>query len=158
MRSCGGILWGGLCSAGHLWADNNDGKTSCQSIAASWNTSRQLIYLTNSAPNKIKISSVLHRPGSNDKWPMTNWQFNNSWHLLISILQVKDLAATKYNYTFGKGEVVSTFVAAFYDAVLLYALALNKTLQEAEDPRGQLNGASIISNMKNRSFQGNILY
>ncbi|XP_075984818.1 atrial natriuretic peptide receptor 1-like [Anticarsia gemmatalis] len=68
--------------------------------------------------------------------------------------RVKALAATKYNYTFGKDEVVSTFVAAFYDAVLLYALALNDTLREAENPRGQLDGAAVIRNMWNRTFQG----
>ncbi|KAJ8711871.1 hypothetical protein PYW08_008825 [Mythimna loreyi] len=68
--------------------------------------------------------------------------------------QVKILAATKYNYTFGKGEVVSTFVAAFYDAVLLYALALNDTLRDAENPRGPLDGAAVIRKMWNRTFQG----
>ncbi|KAJ0172113.1 hypothetical protein K1T71_012086 [Dendrolimus kikuchii] len=68
--------------------------------------------------------------------------------------QVKELAATKYNYTFGKGEVVSTFVAAFYDAVLLYALALNDTLNQAHDPRGTLDGAAVLRNMWNRTFQG----
>ncbi|CAH0678051.1 unnamed protein product [Spodoptera exigua] len=68
--------------------------------------------------------------------------------------QVKVLAATKYNYTFGKGEVVSTFVAAFYDAVLLYALALNDTLRDVEDPRGPLDGAAVIRKMWNRTFQG----
>ncbi|XP_052756283.1 atrial natriuretic peptide receptor 1 isoform X4 [Galleria mellonella] len=67
--------------------------------------------------------------------------------------QVKELAATKYNYTFGKGEVVSTFVGAFYDAVLLYALALNDTLREA-DSKGPLDGAAVIKNMWNRTFQG----
>ncbi|XP_041982760.1 atrial natriuretic peptide receptor 1 isoform X2 [Aricia agestis] len=68
--------------------------------------------------------------------------------------QVKELAATKYNYTFGKGEVVSTFVAAFYDAVLLYALALNDTMAQAEFPNGQLDGAAVIRNMWSRTFQG----
>ncbi|CAK1594039.1 unnamed protein product [Parnassius mnemosyne] len=68
--------------------------------------------------------------------------------------KVKELAATKYNYTFGKGEMVSTFVAAFYDAVLLYALALNDTLSQSDDPRGQLDGAAVIRNMWNRTFQG----
>ncbi|KAL0868345.1 hypothetical protein ABMA27_007864 [Loxostege sticticalis] len=68
--------------------------------------------------------------------------------------RVKDLAATKYNYTFGKGEVVSTFVAAFYDAVLLYALALNDTLQQASNTTGPLDGAAVIKNMWNRTFQG----
>ena len=64
------------------------------------------------------------------------------------------MAATIYNYTFGKGEVVSTFVAAFYDAVLLYALALNDTLRDAENPRGPLDGAAVIRKMWNRTFQG----
>ncbi|XP_030020680.1 atrial natriuretic peptide receptor 1 isoform X3 [Manduca sexta] len=68
--------------------------------------------------------------------------------------QVKELAATKYNYTFGKDEVVSTFVAAFYDAVLLYALALNDTLRQAADPRGHVDGAAVMRNMWNRTFQG----
>lgn len=66
------------------------------------------------------------------------------------------MAATKYNYTFGKGEVVSTFVAAFYDAVLLYALALNDTLKDAVDHGGQLDGAAVIKNMWNRTFQGKV--
>ncbi|XP_072933230.1 atrial natriuretic peptide receptor 1-like [Epargyreus clarus] len=68
--------------------------------------------------------------------------------------EVKELAATKYNYTFGKGEMVSTFVAAFYDAVLLYALALNDTLRQSHNPRGQLDGAAVIKNMWSRTFQG----
>ncbi|XP_059051758.1 atrial natriuretic peptide receptor 1-like isoform X2 [Achroia grisella] len=68
--------------------------------------------------------------------------------------QVKELAATKYNYTFGKGEVVSTFVGAFYDAVLLYALALNDTLRELDSTSGPLDGAAVIKNMWNRTFQG----
>ncbi|XP_026332130.1 atrial natriuretic peptide receptor 1 isoform X2 [Hyposmocoma kahamanoa] len=68
--------------------------------------------------------------------------------------QVKELAESKYNYTFGKGEVVSTFVAAFYDAVVLYALALNDTLQHVEEPGFTLAGARLISNMWNRTFQG----
>ncbi|KAL4713025.1 hypothetical protein ACJJTC_014659 [Scirpophaga incertulas] len=70
--------------------------------------------------------------------------------------QVKQLAATKYNYTFGKGEVVSTFVAAFYDAVLLYALALNATLEQASthNSSGPLDGPAVIKNMWNRTFQG----
>ncbi|XP_053615286.1 atrial natriuretic peptide receptor 1-like isoform X4 [Plodia interpunctella] len=68
--------------------------------------------------------------------------------------QVKQLAATKYNYTFGKEEMVSTFVAAFYDAVLLYALALNATLREVDITKGPLDGAAVIRNMWNRTFQG----
>lgn len=51
---------------------------------------------------------------------------------------------------------MSTFVAAFYDAVLLYALALNDTLRQSHDPRGQLDGAAVIKNMWNRTFQGKL--
>ncbi|KAI5645832.1 adenylate and guanylate cyclase catalytic domain-containing protein [Phthorimaea operculella] len=68
--------------------------------------------------------------------------------------KVKELAATKYNYTFGKEEVVSSFVAAFYDAVMLYALALNRTLQQAKDPYAPLNGTVIMQNMWKTSFSG----
>ncbi|CAG9793364.1 unnamed protein product [Diatraea saccharalis] len=68
--------------------------------------------------------------------------------------QVKELAARKYNYTFEKGEVVSTFVAAFYDAVLLYALALNATLEQTNNTSGSLDGVALIRNMWNRTFQG----
>jgi hypothetical protein len=73
------------------------------------------------------------------------------------IFQVKQLAATKYNYTFAKGEVVSTFVAAFYDAVLLYALALNATLEQANNTSGPLEGPAVIKNMWNRTFQGKLI-
>ncbi|GBP18433.1 Receptor-type guanylate cyclase gcy-28 [Eumeta japonica] len=73
--------------------------------------------------------------------------------VVIYYPMVKELAASKYNYTFAKGEAVSTFVAAFYDAVLLYALALNATLSDA-DPAKPLDGAAVLRQMWNRTFKG----
>ncbi|XP_068082292.1 atrial natriuretic peptide receptor 1 [Anabrus simplex] len=64
--------------------------------------------------------------------------------------EVKKLAQEKYNYSFGN-ESVSTFVTAFYDAVLLYSLALNETLQSGGTER---DGANITRRMWGRTFQG----
>lgn len=60
------------------------------------------------------------------------------------------MAKEKYNYTFGK-ESVSTFVTAFYDAVLLYGLALNETLARGGN---QSDGAAIVKAMWNKTFTG----
>lgn len=68
---------------------------------------------------------------------------------------VKELAATKHNYTFSDNEPVSTFVTAFYDAVLLYAYALNDSIKE--DPQTMyrpMNGTKITHLMWNRHFKG----
>jgi len=46
---------------------------------------------------------------------------------------------------------VNSFVGAFHDAVILYALALNDTLAEGEDPR---NGTAVTRRMWNRTFIG----
>jgi atrial natriuretic peptide receptor A len=46
---------------------------------------------------------------------------------------------------------MNNFISAFYDAVLLYAIALNETLKEGLDPR---NGRNITSKMWNRTFIG----
>ena len=46
---------------------------------------------------------------------------------------------------------MNNFISAFYDAVLLYAIALNETLGENLDPR---NGRNITSKMWNRTFVG----
>ena len=61
------------------------------------------------------------------------------------------LAVEKYNYSYGK-ESVSPYVTAFYDAVLLYALALNETLEMGG---AQTDGSEISRRMWNRSFEGN---
>lgn len=66
------------------------------------------------------------------------------------LFQVKRLAASKYNHTFGN-ESVSTFVTAFYDAVLLYGLALNETLAKGYN---QSDGEAIVRAMWNKTFSG----
>lgn len=48
---------------------------------------------------------------------------------------------------------VNSFVGAFHDAVILYALAVNETLADGLDPR---NGTEITRRMWNRSFQGKL--
>lgn len=48
---------------------------------------------------------------------------------------------------------MNNFISAFYDAVLLYAIALNETLKEGLDPR---NGRNITSQMWNRTFTGTV--
>lgn len=64
---------------------------------------------------------------------------------------MKKLAEEKYKYSFGN-ESVSPYVTAFYDAVLLYALALNETLEAGGS---QSNGTEISQKMWNRRFEGN---
>lgn len=64
--------------------------------------------------------------------------------------EVKRLAEERYNTTFNN-ESVSTFVTAFYDAVLLYSLALNETLN---DGGSELDGRAITKRMWGRQFKG----
>ncbi|KAG6800743.1 atrial natriuretic peptide receptor 1 isoform X1 [Apis mellifera caucasica] len=66
--------------------------------------------------------------------------------------EVKSLAQTKYNFTFGS-DSVSTFVTAFYDAVILYALALKESLPE-HPGRVNLDGGDLTRRMWGRSFKG----
>ncbi|XP_043518997.1 atrial natriuretic peptide receptor 1-like isoform X2 [Frieseomelitta varia] len=66
--------------------------------------------------------------------------------------EVKSLAQTRYNFTFGNNSV-STFVTAFYDAVLLYALALKESLPE-NPGRVNLDGGNLTRRMWGRSFKG----
>ncbi|KOC59164.1 Atrial natriuretic peptide receptor 1 [Habropoda laboriosa] len=66
--------------------------------------------------------------------------------------EVKALAQSKYNFTFGKNSV-STFVTAFYDAVLLYALALKESLPEHPGIMN-LDGGNLTRRMWGRSFKG----
>lgn len=69
---------------------------------------------------------------------------------MLIVSQVKRVAREKYNYHFGN-ESVSTFVTAFYDAVLLYGLALNETLAKGGN---QSDGAAIVRAMWNKTFLG----
>ncbi|KAL8621365.1 hypothetical protein ACOMHN_053386 [Nucella lapillus] len=66
---------------------------------------------------------------------------------------VKEKAEQMYsneNFTYGEEEV-NSFVGAFHDAVILYALALNESL-EAGIPIS--NGSEITQRMWNRTFEG----
>jgi atrial natriuretic peptide receptor A len=74
---------------------------------------------------------------------------DNREHLTFSD-EVKRLAEERYNMTFNN-ESVSTFVTAFYDAVLLYSLALNETLH---DGGSELDGRAITKRMWSRQFKG----
>lgn len=64
--------------------------------------------------------------------------------------EVKKVAKEKYNFTFGN-ESVSTFVTAFYDAVILYSIALNETIAMGGS---QSDGSAITRRMWNRTYQG----
>lgn len=66
--------------------------------------------------------------------------------------EVKSLAQSKYNFTFGNSSV-STFVTAFYDAVLLYALALKESLPE-KPGKVNLDGGNLTRRMWGKSFKG----
>jgi atrial natriuretic peptide receptor A len=48
---------------------------------------------------------------------------------------------------------MNNFVWGFYDAVMLYALALRETLDAGGDPR---NGTEVTERMWNRTFVGRI--
>uniref|UniRef100_A0A0N5ATB9 Guanylate cyclase n=1 Tax=Syphacia muris TaxID=451379 RepID=A0A0N5ATB9_9BILA len=63
------------------------------------------------------------------------------------------LAENKYEYSkhAKKNYSMNNFISAFYEAVYLYALALNETLEAHLDPRC---GEDITSKMWNRSFAG----
>ncbi|CAG9538623.1 unnamed protein product [Cercopithifilaria johnstoni] len=67
--------------------------------------------------------------------------------------RVKERAEKKYNYSAktGKEYEMNNFISAFYDALLLYAIALNETLSEGLNPR---NGQNITSKMWSRTFVG----
>ncbi|XP_021915449.1 atrial natriuretic peptide receptor 1-like isoform X2 [Zootermopsis nevadensis] len=60
--------------------------------------------------------------------------------------EVMRLAGDRFN-----NQSVSTFVTAFYDAVLLYSLALNETLNEGGS---EMDGRAITQRMWNRTFRG----
>ncbi|CAG7700229.1 unnamed protein product [Allacma fusca] len=64
--------------------------------------------------------------------------------------EVKRNALEKFNFSFGD-ESVNPFVTAFYDAVLLYAIAVNETLEA----NGSIeNGTEITRRMRGKTFQG----
>uniref|UniRef100_A0AC34R5Y9 Receptor ligand binding region domain-containing protein n=1 Tax=Panagrolaimus sp. JU765 TaxID=591449 RepID=A0AC34R5Y9_9BILA len=67
--------------------------------------------------------------------------------------RIKERAEKKYNYSQknGKEYEMNNFALGFYDAVLLYAIGLNKTLGAGLDPR---NAKNITSKIWNRTFVG----
>ncbi|XP_055300663.1 atrial natriuretic peptide receptor 1-like isoform X3 [Sitodiplosis mosellana] len=69
--------------------------------------------------------------------------------------ELKELAATSYNFSFPKNQTVSTFVTAFYDAVLLYAYALNDSITANPNALYEpINGTRLAHLMWNRKFKG----
>ncbi|XP_065092696.1 atrial natriuretic peptide receptor 1 isoform X1 [Ochlerotatus camptorhynchus] len=71
--------------------------------------------------------------------------------------EVKLLTKNKFNYTYAEDEPVSTFVTAFYDAVLLYAYALNDSitlLGEQQALKQPINGTYLAHLMWGKSFKG----
>ncbi|GMR50984.1 hypothetical protein PMAYCL1PPCAC_21179 [Pristionchus mayeri] len=68
-------------------------------------------------------------------------------------MKVRERAEKQYSYkkNTGKEYEMNNFISAFYDAVLLYAIALNETIAENKDPR---NGHLITQHMWNKTFQG----
>lgn len=69
--------------------------------------------------------------------------------------KVKERAATHHNYTFAVDEPVTTFVTAFYDAVLLYAYALNDSIAQNKNMLYEpMNGTKVAQLMWARQFKG----
>ncbi|XP_055610069.1 atrial natriuretic peptide receptor 1 isoform X2 [Uranotaenia lowii] len=71
--------------------------------------------------------------------------------------EVKNITNTRFNYTYEDDQPVSTFVTAFYDAVLLYAYALNDSitqLGEEKALRQPINGTYMTHLMWKRTFKG----
>ncbi|KAI9553877.1 hypothetical protein GHT06_019147 [Daphnia sinensis] len=64
--------------------------------------------------------------------------------------EVKRIARDEFNYTYDE-DPVNPSVAAFHEAVLLYAIALNETLAAGGDVS---NGSAITSRMWGRTFVG----
>ncbi|XP_013783431.2 atrial natriuretic peptide receptor 1-like, partial [Limulus polyphemus] len=64
--------------------------------------------------------------------------------------EIKNITRMKYGFNYG-AEEVSAYATAFHEAVLLYALALNETLEEGDDI---MNGRVITQKMWNRTFEG----
>ncbi|GFR98936.1 guanylate cyclase [Elysia marginata] len=64
---------------------------------------------------------------------------------------VRDKSAAMYKNFTAVEQEVNSFVGAFHDAVILYALALNDTIEAGGDIK---DGHSITARMWNRSFSG----
>ncbi|KFB35333.1 AGAP003283-PA-like protein [Anopheles sinensis] len=93
-------------------------------------------------------------PGANENFPQS---LTTGGSRVINREIVKELTRTKYQYTYAEDEPVSTFVTAFYDAVLLYAYALNDSIAQLGEQRAlqhPINGTHLAQLMWGRSFKG----
>lgn len=64
---------------------------------------------------------------------------------------MKKIAREEFEYSAYEDETVNPYVAGFFEGLLVYAAALNTTLQQ----NGSItDGRHIISNMWNRTFGG----
>ena len=63
------------------------------------------------------------------------------------------MALKEFNYTYPEA-AVNTFVASFYEAVMLYAYALNDTLEQGYEIS---NGSAVTHAMWNRTFPGGLV-
>ena len=64
---------------------------------------------------------------------------------------MKKIAREEFEYSAYEDETVNPYVAGFFEGLLVYAAALNTTLQQ----NGSItDGSHIISNMWNRTFGG----
>ncbi|KAK8406870.1 hypothetical protein O3P69_007431 [Scylla paramamosain] len=68
--------------------------------------------------------------------------------------QVKKIAREEFEYSAYEDETVNPYVAGFFEGLLVYAAALNTTLQQ----NGSItDGRHIISNMWNRTFGADVV-
>jgi Receptor family ligand binding region len=88
-------------------------------------------------------------------WVITITRSDNKWLLVLSVLVTVYFPQghCMYGLPFCVVRIVqvNSFVGAFHDAVILYALALNETLAAGLDPT---NGTEITRRMWNRTFEG----
>ncbi|KAM7360932.1 atrial natriuretic peptide receptor 1 isoform 2-T3 [Cochliomyia hominivorax] len=104
--------------------------------------------------NDTKENNLRARKAYTAMLTVTPKQPNDDEYTRISN-EIKEIAATKYNYTFQDDEPISAFVTSFFDGVLLYANALNDSIRE--DPSvltKPINGTDMVRRMWNRSFMG----
>lgn len=118
----------------------------------------------------FSISATTSKPWYNESDTyITNQRAKKAYTALLTIVakqpvdeeymrfsqELKTLAHDKYNYSFPENQTVSTFVTAFYDAVLLYAYALNDSIKmNPQTLYGPINGTQLVHLMWDRSFKG----
>ncbi|XP_077993028.1 atrial natriuretic peptide receptor 1-like [Glandiceps talaboti] len=65
--------------------------------------------------------------------------------------EVKNRSKSEFGYEYAPGEEVSVLAGISHDTVILYAIALNETLAEGEDP---YDGKSLVKRLYSRTFKG----